>query len=75
MAKPTPTQTAAATAAAAALAQADAQAQALAELRRPSEPLPVDEFHGVGGSYVLEGGVRRRVEGPALPEAAAPAQP
>lgn len=73
MAKPTPTQTAAATAAA--LAQADAQAQALAELRRPSEPLPVDEFHGVGGSYVLEGGVRRRVEGPALPETGAPAQP
>lgn len=71
MGKPTTTQTAAATAAA--LAQADA----LAELRRPSEPLPVDEFHGVGGSYVIEGGVRRRVEGPALPAAAAaePAQP
>lgn len=71
MAKPTPAQTAAATAAS--LAQADA----LAELRRPSEPLPVDEFHGVGGSYVIEGGVRRRVEGPPLPTAAAaePAQP
>lgn len=22
--------------------------------------LPVDEFHGQGGSYVMEGGVRRR---------------
>lgn len=30
-------------------------------------PLPVDDYHGVGGSYVVEGGVRRRVAGPPLP--------
>lgn len=62
MAKPTPTQTAAG--AAAALAQADA----LAQLRQLSPPLPVDEFHGVGGEYELIDGKRVRVGGPALPE-------
>ncbi len=29
--------------------------------------LPVDQWHGVGGEYVIENGVRRRVGGPALP--------
>lgn len=29
--------------------------------------LPVDQWHGVGGEYVIEDGVRRRVGGPVLP--------
>lgn len=37
----------------------------------PAFPLPVDEFHGVGGEYVMENGVRRRVGGPPLPGAEA----
>lgn len=56
MAKPTTTQTAAAATA------------ALADLRQLSPPLPVDEFHGVGGEYELVDGKRVRVGGPALPE-------
>ena len=33
----------------------------------PQEPtvLPVDEHHGMGGSYVIENGVRRRADEPA----------
>lgn len=63
MAKPTQTQTAAGAAAA---------DEALAQLRQLSPPLPVDEFHGVGGSYVIENGVRRRVAGPELATPVAP---
>lgn len=33
----------------------------------PPHPLPVDRWHGVGGEYVIENGVRRRVGGPPLP--------
>lgn len=38
--------------------------------RQPTQ-LPEDEFAGVGGSYVIENGVRRRVEGPPLDATAA----
>lgn len=37
--------------------------------------LPVDDFHGVGGSYVMVDGVRQRVEGPALDGEQAAEQP
>lgn len=40
-----------------------------------TNPLPVDEFHGVGGSYVMVDGVRQRVEGPALDGEQAAEQP
>lgn len=41
----------------------------------PAAALPVDQWHGVGGEYVVENGVRRRVSGPPLgPEAEAQAQ-
>ena len=33
--------------------------------------VPVDEFHGVGGAYEIVDGVRRRIAGPALPDAGA----
>lgn len=63
MAKPTQTQTAAAAAA------AQSAATALEQLRQLSPPLPVDEFHGVGGEYELIDGKRVRVGGPELPKA------
>lgn len=62
MAKPTPAQTAAAATA------------ALEQLRQLSPPLPVDEFHGVGGEYELVDGKRVRVGGPALPSVASDIQ-
>lgn len=34
----------------------------------PANTLPVDQWHGVGGEYVIENGVRRRVGGPPLDE-------
>lgn len=45
-----------------------------------SNTTPQDEFHGQGGSYVIEGGVRRLVERTQTPEDAAqenqlPAEP
>lgn len=43
-------------------------AEAPAAAAETSPVLPVDEFHGVGGSYVMVGGVRTRVAGPPLPD-------
>lgn len=40
----------------------------------PAPTLPVDQWHGMGGEYVIENGVRRRVAGPPVgPEAPAAA--
>jgi len=36
------------------------------QAEKPATPLPLDQWHGVGGEYVIESGVRRRVGGPAL---------
>lgn len=61
------------TAAAVATATKPATAAAAAAAHQPTV-LPVDEWHGVGGEYVIENGVRRRVGGPPLPsEQVAPA--
>lgn len=38
-----------------------------AESQSEAPVLPVDQWHGVGGEYVIENGVRRRVGGPELP--------
>lgn len=46
--------------------KAGVPASAEPQVTAVAAPLPVDEFHGVGGSYVIEHGVRRRVEGPPL---------
>lgn len=37
-----------------------------ADQGRASAPAEADPHHGMGGSYVIENGVRRRVEGPPL---------
>ena len=51
------------------MAQAKTQNQTPAPADTPAQApaLPVDQWHGVGGEYVIENGVRRRVGGPELP--------
>lgn len=50
------------------MAKNNAPTEAPAEAATPAPaeafPLPVDEWHGKGGEYVIENGVRRRVGGP-----------
>lgn len=47
---------------------ANQPAESAAPAQAPeAQPVPVDQWHGMGGEYVIEDGVRRRVGGPPLP--------
>lgn len=41
---------------------------------QPAPALTVDQWHGMGGEYVMVDGVRTRVGGPPLPTAQQPEQ-
>ena len=60
----------------ASLVQTSAQPASPPRKKRPAaNVLPRDEFHGLGGDYVLEGGVRRLVVAEPAAAAAAAAAP